>query len=139
MIPDGRTPRLLSVFFPSLSRDILWKRGAVSRVRSAAQKPRALDTAPTFQQDPPGKQAKGRSSEPKPRDGGLTAAQTQTPDPVDISLLRAKNGLDGGHFSAMTAGTNAIQRLLMNVGAFRCDALIVASFFSVLGATPPRC
>jgi hypothetical protein len=43
-------PELFSVFFPSLSRDILWKVGAVSRVRFAAQKPRALDTAPTFQQ-----------------------------------------------------------------------------------------
>ena len=45
-----RIPELFSVFFPSLSRDILWKVEAVSRVRFAAQKPRALDTAPTFQQ-----------------------------------------------------------------------------------------
>jgi hypothetical protein len=43
-------PQPFSVFFPSLSIDILWKVGAVSRVRFAAQKPRALDTAPTFQQ-----------------------------------------------------------------------------------------
>jgi hypothetical protein len=69
--PDGRTPQLLSVFFPSLSRDILWKLGAVSRVRYAAQKPRALDTAPTFLQDPPGKKAKGRSSQRKPRGSAL--------------------------------------------------------------------
>jgi hypothetical protein len=97
--PDGRTPQLLSVFFPSLSRDILWKLGAVSRVRSAAQKTRALDTAPSFQQNPADKKAKGRSSEPKPRVGCSTAAQTQTHDPVGISLLRAKNGLDNGvHF-----------------------------------------
>jgi hypothetical protein len=43
-------PQLFSVFFPSLSKDILWKAGAVSRVRFAAQKSRALDTAPAFQQ-----------------------------------------------------------------------------------------
>src|SRR5437660_11782577 len=30
--------------------EILWKAGAVSRVRFAAQRPRALDTAPAFQQ-----------------------------------------------------------------------------------------
>src|SRR5262249_47531126 len=40
----------LSVFFPSLSSDILWKLGTVSRVRFAAPKARALDTAPTFPQ-----------------------------------------------------------------------------------------
>jgi hypothetical protein len=45
-------PQLLSVFFPSLSEDILWKAGVVSRVRFAAQKPRALDTIPAFQQIP---------------------------------------------------------------------------------------
>ncbi len=99
MKPERRTPQLLSVLFPSLSTDILWKAGAVSRVRSASQKPRALDIAPAFQQDPPARKAKGRSSEPKPRNGGFTAADTQTPDPVGISLLRAKNGLDNGvHF-----------------------------------------
>jgi len=32
-------------FFPSLSMAIVWKAGAVSRVRFAAQNPRALDTA----------------------------------------------------------------------------------------------
>jgi hypothetical protein len=37
-----------SVFFPSLSREILWKLGAVSTVRYAAKKPRAPDTGPTF-------------------------------------------------------------------------------------------
>src|SRR6266566_10099011 len=42
--------RLSGVLFPSLSVDILWKLGAVSRVRFAAQKSRALDTAPSFQQ-----------------------------------------------------------------------------------------
>lgn len=40
----------LAASFPSLSKEILWKAGAVSRVRFAAQKPRALDTAPAFQQ-----------------------------------------------------------------------------------------
>jgi hypothetical protein len=49
MNPKRRTPRLFSVFFPSLSMTIVWKAGAVSRVRFAAQKPRALDTAPAFQ------------------------------------------------------------------------------------------
>jgi hypothetical protein len=98
--PDGQTPQLLSVFFPSLSTDILWKLGAVSTVRYAAQKARALDTAPSFQQSPADKKAKGRSSEPKPRVGCLTAAQTQTHDPAGISLLREKNGLDNGvHFN----------------------------------------
>ena len=43
-------PEIFIVFFPSLSRDILWKARAVSRVRFAAQTPRALDTAPTFHQ-----------------------------------------------------------------------------------------
>jgi len=47
--PDAPTPQLFSVFFPSLSRTIVWKAGAVSRVRFAAHKPRALDTAPAFQ------------------------------------------------------------------------------------------
>jgi len=36
-------------FSPSLSMAIVWKAGAVSRVRFAAQNPRALDTAPAFQ------------------------------------------------------------------------------------------
>jgi hypothetical protein len=36
-------------FFPSLSSAIVWKAGAGSRVRFAAQKPRALDPAPAFQ------------------------------------------------------------------------------------------
>jgi hypothetical protein len=47
---DGRE-RPRRVFFPSLSKDILGKVGTVSRVRFAAQKPRALDTAPTFPQN----------------------------------------------------------------------------------------
>ena len=42
-------PGVFGVFFPSLSREILWKTGAVSRVRFAAQKTRALDTTPAFQ------------------------------------------------------------------------------------------
>ena len=42
-------PSPFSTFFPSLSRAIVWKAGAVSRVRFAAQKSRALDTAPAFQ------------------------------------------------------------------------------------------
>lgn len=37
-----------SVFFPSLSMDIVGKAEAVSRVRYAAQKARALDTAAAF-------------------------------------------------------------------------------------------
>lgn len=58
----GREPQLLSGLFPSLSRDIGWKVGAVSRVRYAAPKARALDTAPTFQPNPTEKKAKGRSA-----------------------------------------------------------------------------
>ncbi len=51
----------------------------------------------------PGKKAKGRSSELKPRDGGFNGRRILKPhDPVGISLLRAKNGLDNGvHFSRL--------------------------------------
>src|ERR1019366_4170969 len=103
MKPDGRVHQLSGVFFPSLSRDILWKVGVVSRVRYAAQKPRALDTTPTFQPN---------LLRRKRREGGANrnhgwpqpAAQTQNPDPVGISLLRAKNGLDNGvHFTPCSA------------------------------------
>jgi hypothetical protein len=48
--PNGFTstaaPQRFGVFFPSLSQTIVGEGGAVSRVRFAAQKPRALDTAP---------------------------------------------------------------------------------------------
>jgi hypothetical protein len=47
--PMAGRPRRFRAFFPSLSRAIGWKPGAVSRVRCAAQKPGALDTAPAFQ------------------------------------------------------------------------------------------
>jgi hypothetical protein len=95
MKPDGRTPQLFSVFFPSLSRDILWKVGVVSRVRFAAQKPRALDTTPTFQPNLLRRKrregvANRNHRRPQP------AAQTQNPDPVGISLLRAKMVLTMG-------------------------------------------
>src|SRR5688572_29016680 len=78
MNPGGRTQQPFNVFFPSLSRDILWKAGAVSRVRFAAQKPRALDTVPAFQQNPlRRKRREGVANRnhrwPNP------AAQTQTP------------------------------------------------------------
>jgi hypothetical protein len=47
--PMVRRPSLFGAFFPSLSSAIVWKAGAGSRVRFAAQKPRALDPAPAFQ------------------------------------------------------------------------------------------
>src|SRR5208337_4274004 len=94
--PDGQTPQLLSVFFPSLSTDILWKLGAVSRVRSAAQKARALDTAPSFQQNPADKKAKGRSSEPKPRVRGLTAAKLKPMTPPALAYCGQKMVLTMG-------------------------------------------
>ena len=73
-----------SVLFPSLSREILGKAGAVSRVRFAAQKPRALDTAPTFQTNPTEKKAKGRSSQIRspwllPPGAASTAASNSIP------------------------------------------------------------
>jgi len=49
MKPADGILEAFSVFFPSLSMAILWKVGVVSRVRSAAQNRRALDTTPTFQ------------------------------------------------------------------------------------------
>ena len=102
MKPDGRIPQLLGVFFPSLSRDILWEVGAVSRVRFAAQKPRALDTTPTSQPNLLRRKrregvANRNHRRPQP------AAQTQTRDPVGISLLRAKNGLDNGVHSTSSS------------------------------------
>ncbi len=61
-------------------------------------KTRALDTGPTFQQDPPGKKAKKSNSE-------LTIAAVfhcrpnSNTDPGGISLLLAEIGLDNGvHF-----------------------------------------
>jgi hypothetical protein len=46
--PGSGMAQPFGVFFPSLSRAIVGKAGVVSRVRCAAQKPRALDTTPTF-------------------------------------------------------------------------------------------
>ena len=97
MKPEGRTPQLFGVFFPSLSRNILWKLGVVSRVRFAAQKPRALDTTPTFQ---PNLLRRKRREGVANRNHRRHGRQNSNPDPADISLLRAKNGLDNGvHFS----------------------------------------
>ena len=81
---------------------IVWKAGPVSRVRFAAQKPRALDTGPAFQD----KTLLGR----KRREGVATGQHQKvaasngrrkfnSKDPSGLSLLRAKNGLDNGvHF-----------------------------------------
>ena len=99
MKPEGRTPQLFGVFFPSLSRNILWKLGVVSRVRFAAQKPRALDTTPTFQ---PNLLRRKRREGVANRNHRRHGRQNSNPDPADISLLRAKNGLDNGvHFSLL--------------------------------------
>jgi len=74
---------------------IVWKAGAVSRVRFAAQNPRALDTAPAFQN----KILLRRKRREKV--ARLKATALQTKDPSGLSLLPAKNGLDNGvHFSA---------------------------------------
>src|SRR6185295_7634247 len=94
-------PERMSVFFPSLSRGILWKLGAMSRVRCAAQQPRALDITPTFQKIRLRRKRREGVAIPPPADSlqtgrGFAPAQTQTPTPADISLLRAKNGLDNG-------------------------------------------
>jgi len=50
---NSRTPRHLSVLFPSLPTDILWKPAPASRVGVAAHKTRAHDAAPALQQDTP--------------------------------------------------------------------------------------
>jgi hypothetical protein len=58
-----------------------------------------LDTTPTFQ---PNLLRRKRREGVANRNHGWPqpAAQTQNPDPVGISLLRAKNGLDNGvHFN----------------------------------------
>ena len=90
MKTDDRTPGPLSVFFPSLSNEILWKLPPVSRVRYAAQKTRALDTGATFQQDPPDKKAKGRSSELKTPAGFTLPAQTHTLTPSALAYCGQK-------------------------------------------------
>ena len=83
-----------SVFFPSLSMEILWKLGAVSRVRYAAQKTRALDTAPTFQRNPTEKKAKGRSSDSRaPRlrkPAALQPPKLNPPTPSALAYCRQK-------------------------------------------------
>ena len=77
-----RTPSLFSISFPSLSRAIVWKIGAVSRVRFAAQKTRALDTAPIFQ-DKILLRRKRREGVAKRRaDGRFNGRNSSTKDPV---------------------------------------------------------
>jgi hypothetical protein len=78
MTLSGGTLEDFSVFFPSLSMAILWKAGVVSRVRSAAQNRRALDTTPDFQTSTEMK-AKGRSSEDNWRPHRVAKTQNTTP------------------------------------------------------------
>ena len=106
------TTELESVFFPSLSRDILGKAGAVSRVRCAAQKSRALDTAPAFPKNPTDKKAKGRSSKWQPGGSWQPAAslphKLTPPTPSALTYCGRKMVLTmgstlEGHFQFATA------------------------------------
>lgn len=60
---DSRTPRHLSVLFPSLSADILGKAAPASRVRFAAHKPRALDAAAAFPIRSSGQESEGKEQQ----------------------------------------------------------------------------
>jgi hypothetical protein len=101
------TPRLFSVFFPSLSITIVWKAGPVSRVRFAAQIPRALDTVPPFQEKKScWEESEGKEQRNENQRGCCKLEDfnrlhnIHTNKPSDLSLLQAKNGLDNGvHFS----------------------------------------
>ena len=92
---EDRKRRLFSVFFPSLSRDIIWKVGVVSRVRFAAQKPRAHDTTPTFQ---PNLLIRKRREGVANRNHGRPqpATQTQTSDPSALAYSGPKMVLTMG-------------------------------------------
>jgi len=87
---DSRAPRHLSVLFPSLSTDILWKPAPASRVRFAAHKPRALDAATAFLQDPPVKKAKGRSSKVSTPAAPTRLRPTSIPDPSTLAYSSQK-------------------------------------------------
>ena len=87
---NSRTPRHLSVLFPSLSTDILWKPAPASRVRFAAQKPRALDAATAFLHVPPVKKAKGRSSKVSTPAGSIRPRPTSIPDPSTLAYSSQK-------------------------------------------------
>src|SRR5580704_11482930 len=89
-------PQLLSVFFPSLSRDILWKLGAVSRVRSAAQKRAPYDTAPTFHKILRARKRREGVANRNHELGGLPAAQTQTVTPPTLAYCGRKMVLTMG-------------------------------------------
>ena len=82
-------PQQFGVFFPSLSHSILWKGGAVSRVRCAAQKPRALDTAPPFQN-------KNRLSR-KRREGVANRNQRES---TTVDAGGCKTGMASGDFTS---------------------------------------
>jgi hypothetical protein len=93
-------------FSPSLSMAIVWKAGAVSRVRFAAQNPRALDTAPAFQnkillrRKRRGKVARLKATATAKRRLQWSPQYSNPKTPSGLSLLPAKNGLDNGvHFS----------------------------------------
>ena len=87
---NSRTPRHLSVLFPSLPTDILWKPAPASRVRFAAHKPRALDAATAFQQDPPVKKAKGRSSTVSTPAASIRPRPTSNTDPSTLAYSSQK-------------------------------------------------
>ena len=86
MNPIAGRPRPFGVFFPSLSTTIVWKAGPVSSVRFAAQKPRALDTGPAFQEKTllgrKRREALATGKATALQSAGLTAATTFIPDPA---------------------------------------------------------
>ncbi len=100
---DSRTPRHLSVLVPSLSTDILWKPAPASRVRFAAHKPRALDAAAAFLQDPPLKKAKGRSSKVTTPAASKRPSPASNPDPSTLAYSSQK--------LVLTLGATAPRRL----------------------------
>jgi hypothetical protein len=102
--------QLFSVFFPSLSRDILWKAGAVSRVRFAAQTSRALDTAPTFQQILlRRKRREGLAAGAQLLPTGAASLPRPNSNPGPADLVRAKTGLEWVHRRCASGGRRAKQ------------------------------
>ena len=91
-----RTKGQQGALFPSLSTAIVGKARAVSRVRFAAQKPRALDTALAFPKTTPEIKAKGRSSQ-RPRDEAFSRQDfnPSTP-PVALAYCLQKMVLTNG-------------------------------------------
>src|SRR4030095_2091679 len=103
-------PAAFGGFFPSLSKDILWEVGTVSRVRCAAPKARALDTVPTSHQILLRRKRREGVAIGQPLALARGAAARRVPnsnlDSRRVTLLRAQNGLDKGVHRSHPAGQN---------------------------------